>query len=747
MGINEALRLTVTADTRGAQQGITQLGRTADRELGRSQANLDKWGSRLTSVGAGLISFGGIAAVGLGMAAKSAADLEQAVGGTEAVFGSAQGVIDDYAQHAADSVGLSQTAFRDLSTVAGAQLKNLGFDVDEAAEKSIELTEIGADLAATYGGTTAEAVQALGAAFRGEADPAERFGLSLNVTAANAKAVELGLAASTSEVDANARAQAVLALITEQSADAQGQFAREADTATGQQQRMTAAFEDLKAEIGAGALPAMKSLVGVTGDVVGGLRAVNDATGGAVGEIATIATVASLGVGGLSLLAGQAIKMRGALVSVAGGAQAAATGIRALGLAGAGLAALPLALVAAGGALELWNQKEQRSNVSRLTAEFLAAGESVDGMTAAIQSAVDKGPTEFIGMFGELAATNREAAERFIEVADAAGTSGRVIEEMRAHLETTGAAERQTAEDTGTLTGAMGEQAGATGEANSALQDFQDALAAQFDPVFGMVDALQGQRDATANVAEAQATLNEAIAGGDPTVIAEAQRGYDEALHGASEALVASQSAQLELNDATAANPALVEDARQKIYAWAIQAGLTAEQASGMADQFATATYEAAVLGQQNPNVTMSVTDHATNAIHAVDRELANLDGQSATVTINEILRRNTFGLFNPEGRARGGPVSGGSLYEVTEGGIAELFEAGGRTYLLPGMDGTVVPAGGMAGPTGGGGSTYAPTYNINVAAGLSRPADVGTAVVEAIKGYERANGPGWRGP
>src|SRR5699024_2703889 len=106
-------------------------------------------------------------------------------------------------------------------------------DVNLAADQSVELTKVAADLAATYGGTTQQAVEALGAAFRGEADPAERFNLNLKIGEQNAKAVELGLARTTAEVDENARAHALLALIMEQSADAQGQFEREQNTAAG----------------------------------------------------------------------------------------------------------------------------------------------------------------------------------------------------------------------------------------------------------------------------------------------------------------------------------------------------------------------------------------------------------------------------------------------------------------------------------------------------------------------------------
>ncbi|GEM_PF-782790 len=57
-------------------------------------------------------------------------------------------------------------------------------------------------------------------------------------------------------------------------------------------------------------------------------------------------------------------------------------------------------------------------------------------------------------------------------------------------------------------------------------------------------------------------------------------------------------------------------------------------------------------------------------------------------------------------GRATGGGVNGSGIYEVTEYGRPELLRRGGRTYLMPGQDGVVLPAreaGASAGPGAGG--------------------------------------------
>ena len=749
MAFTEALRLVIDADASGAVAGINQVGRTAERELGRSQANMDRWGSRLTTLGAGLISFGAVAAYGLNQAAQSAGQLEQAVGGTEAVFDDASGVIDRYARSAAENAGLSETAFRTATTQIGGNLKRLGLDVDEAADRSVELTQVAADLAATYGGTTAEAVTALGAAFRGEADPAERFNLDLKVSKVNAEAVALGLATSTSAVSDHARAQALLSLIMKQSADAQGQFGRESDTLAGRQQILAAQFENLKADIGEGVIPAMQQLFNVAQTGINAFSGLNDATGGAVGKIATVATVAALGVGGLSLLVGQAIKMRqnfSDAISAVSGLTDRVGGLKAAAGIAAGVAGLAGLVIA----IDQIEKAAERAEVEKLTKAFLATGDASGLLTEGLEN--NYNDLKRFGMaFAELAATNEEGARRLVDALEESGASADLVGALRFQLEQTSRANQQSAADAEVNAAAVegqgdaySETAGDIGEATSALQDYQDKLAAAFDPLFGMIDAQNGLRDSQSAVAEAQAALNEALASGDATAIAEAQRAYDDALTGSSQALVEAQSAQAVLNDAIARGDVSLEQAQDALYTWAINAGFTGEQALIMAGQLGTATSAAQTLDAQNPTVSIAAEDGATPTIRSVEGAVSALDGRTANVSVRVTATgQAAIDLINQKllsgERAHGGPVSAGRLYEVAEQGRAELLEMGGRSYLIPGSDGTVVPAG-MWGGGGAGGGGYVDNRVFNIQTG-SDP----QAVVEAIKRYERSNGQAWR--
>lgn len=198
-----------------------------------------------------------LAAIGAGakVCVDAAADLEQSVGGVETVFEGSASKMLEWSNQAAQAVGLSKNEYNEFATLVGSQLQNMGMAVDESADKTNELITLGADLSSMFGGTTADAVDALSSALKGEMDPIEKYGISLNDATLQAQAASMGLGDLYKEGDRNAKMQATLAAITAQSGKSVGNFAKEADTAQGQQQRMTAAFENAKAALGEALLP------------------------------------------------------------------------------------------------------------------------------------------------------------------------------------------------------------------------------------------------------------------------------------------------------------------------------------------------------------------------------------------------------------------------------------------------------------------------------------------------------------
>lgn len=213
----------------------------------------------------------GLAALaGFGIAAGDAAsEAEQAMGAVDSVFGDTADTIHAFADEAADAVGLSSTQYRELASVFGAQLSNMGTSADELTGTTDDLIGLGADLAATFGGSTADAVGALSSLLRGERDPIEQYGVSIKQADIEAQKAAMGLDGLTGEAERNADMQATLALLMDQTSAAQGQFAAEADTAAGQQERMTAQWQNAVAALGEQLLPIMVTVAGALAGLAG----------------------------------------------------------------------------------------------------------------------------------------------------------------------------------------------------------------------------------------------------------------------------------------------------------------------------------------------------------------------------------------------------------------------------------------------------------------------------------------------
>lgn len=242
------LAVRIVGDATSGAKAIDDAGGAADRLFGKIKGGAVIAGAALAGAVAGAVAFGADAV-------SAAGDLEQSIGAVDTVFKGSAGQMHDWAQSAAQDVGLTRNEFNELGTLIGTQLKNGGTAMDELAPKTNNLIGLGADLSSMFGGTTADAVSALSSALKGERDPIERYGVALNQASIDAKAAELGFEKLGGTLSTEAQQAATIALIMEQTADATGNFARESDTLQGKQQRLSAELENTKAAIGTALLP------------------------------------------------------------------------------------------------------------------------------------------------------------------------------------------------------------------------------------------------------------------------------------------------------------------------------------------------------------------------------------------------------------------------------------------------------------------------------------------------------------
>lgn len=402
--------------------------------------------------------------------------------------------------------------------------------------------------------------------------------------------------------------------------------------------------------------------------------------------------------------------------------------------AAGGLLALEAAAVVALVAIHEMGKAAHDAKIEKLTEDFLATGdaaelfgEALDGNDFAMGMAAD--------VLDRLIDTNLEAAERFVDAAEAAGMEEEAVEAAREAIERKRNAEAQSASDATsnqtaieTTTDAMTDQGDAVNEAADAFRNYADTIKGTFDPVFGMLNSLRGADEAQRRVRESLEKLNEVRADSKATAtdLAAAEADYQDALIGVGTSALDVRTAAANLNAALAENPALLDDAMSALQEWRDQGIIpTDEQLQFLQQQLTQTALEGVALGGVDPRVDVTesgsartrdqltqVENHARSippsrnvhlstsglgaASDAIGRMISLISQVPTTRTVNLQARLgagwgNVFGLTG--GRAGGGSVHQNRLYEVAEGDRSELLEMGGRTYLIPGADGTVIPA------------------------------------------------------
>ena len=776
------------------------------RELLKAEGKINSFGSNAKSAGDTLRTalFGGAVLYGAQQLVKAAGDLQQSIGGTAAVFKQAAGPIEDFAKNAADLVGLSENAARTITSRLGSSLQGFGLSAEEAADKSIFLTKIGADLAATLGGTTDEAVTALAAALRGEFDPLERFGIALKAADINAKAVAMGLAETETSVSNYAKGQAALALITEKSAFAQGQFAKEADTAQGQAQRATASLEDTSAKLGQSLLPiytkiqevvvlvaeafgmlpapVQTGLIGLTGIAIVGPKLV-DAFGSMVSAAKTAGT-AILDAGTKAVTTNTAIASMNISTQAAGtGATAAAGGLGLLGPA-----AIAVAGAAVIGGLAWKSYSDEQAAVAKDIKTFK---ESFDELTGAMTENTYETVKATLESKHQLGTPNKAgiSTRQFTDVLDDnrdALASQSQVEDLLNKIRLNGVEANKKGIE------ALRSLGGAQNELIARLLETEAADEGLIATLYNGIDAYNEQQEAIRQLniqkglaegkSEAQATAEANLASEYEKVKDKVEDLY-EATSNLLGLYVSQEEADMKLAEAQKAyndslkNGGLSADERKQkeldlIKAFETQAKLAVENAENQAalqGKTLSAGEAAAIQSQKYKDLagTLAPDSPLRKRIEELSLQMFLLSLQDPVVRIRveteaAMAKFKAFlrDLGIPEGgqvglgeiltyssnyvekRAAGGPVDSNTPYLVGEKG-PELF--------MPSTAGRIIDAFSTskallsntgAGMAGPAGGGI--TINVSVSPTADRAA-IGQTIVEAISSYERRSGTGWR--
>jgi len=296
---------------------------------------MKKAGEKMTDIGKDLSMkvTAPIVAAG-GAAFKMAADLQDALGATDQIFGKASDSVKKWADNLESYYGIAEAEALEYANMMGTMLINIGGLTEEQAAKQAQtLIELAGDLTAMYGGTTADAVRALTGALKGNNTMLDNYGMAANDAMIKTKAFEMGLYSGKGQMDLATKQAATLALIMEQTGAAQGQAAREAEGASGSMRALVTEIKNLSTDIGEVLLPVITPFIQKLKDIVGAFGELSPSTQKAIIAIAGIAAA----IGPLLAIFGPTISAIGTLV----------TGLGAMSTAMAGGASIVVALTQA----------------------------------------------------------------------------------------------------------------------------------------------------------------------------------------------------------------------------------------------------------------------------------------------------------------------------------------------------------------------------------------------------------------
>ena len=384
MGMNatERLKFILTADVEGAIKGFEKTGEAAEHNLKKAEGGTARLSGQMTKMGAGAIVAAGIVGVALFEVAKK---------------------------------------WEEAALAAGKLSKQTGLTVEEASRWSVVAkgADVDTEVLAKSLGKMDKAIEATPEKFRNlGAEIAKTSSGAVDVSATFLNVIQRlndtgGMAAHAAEATALfGKGWQGMAEITGKSADelkgrleavSKAQVFDEKQVAAAEKYRdsmksLSNAVQGLVMDIGKSAAPVISDMASGLAGMVSWVGKADDATGGLAGKFLTIATVGVGAAGAMSVIAGQALKMRNTLMPMG------EDGSRAL--SGVGKAAIGAGILIAGFAVitELMGEKAKhaKDEVKDLDARMRSLGLTVE-------EAAKQKVTEFVNKGGDLADMMKKA--------------------------------------------------------------------------------------------------------------------------------------------------------------------------------------------------------------------------------------------------------------------------------------------------------------------------------------------------
>lgn len=182
---------------------------------------------------------------------NSFSELEQNLGGSEAVFGEYASDIQKIGEQAYKNLGVSQSDYLATANKMGALFQGSGIEQQKSLDMTAQAMQRAADMASVMGIDMQVALDSVAGAAKGNFTMMDNLGVSMNATSIEAYAVSKGLDFVWASASQAEKTEMAMQMFFENTAQYAGNFANEStQTVSGAMGLLSAAFESFKGGLG-----------------------------------------------------------------------------------------------------------------------------------------------------------------------------------------------------------------------------------------------------------------------------------------------------------------------------------------------------------------------------------------------------------------------------------------------------------------------------------------------------------------
>ncbi len=229
-----------------AEDEATKKAKALIAELKKQGDTLVRTGDKISSVGNKLTVGVTAPIIAAGTAIyKYSSDLTEAENKTEATFGFMSAKVKEWAKNSLDAFGMAKSTAYDAVSLYGDMATSMGIGKSSAADMSMKLVELSADLSSFKNVSLEQSQNALKGIFTGETESLKNLGIVMTETQLKSYAMSKGFEKNYEDLTQAEKVQLRYQYVLEGSSNALGDYGRTSGEAAGQMRKLPEALKEL----------------------------------------------------------------------------------------------------------------------------------------------------------------------------------------------------------------------------------------------------------------------------------------------------------------------------------------------------------------------------------------------------------------------------------------------------------------------------------------------------------------------